>query len=69
MNANVYDQSRTADTPQKAKTPARRRSGEWLAVIGLLLLSFIPIASGMHRLNQLGGGAQVTAENARFPCP
>ena len=35
-------------------------------IVGLLLLSFIPIASGMHRLNQLGGGAQITAENARF---
>jgi hypothetical protein len=66
MDANVYDQSRTAITPQKAKIPARKRSGEWLAIVGLLLLSFIPIASGMHRLNQLGGGAQVTAENARF---
>ena len=66
MEANVYDKSRVPDAPRKAKTPARRRSGEWLVIIGLLLLSFIPIASGMHRLNQLGSGAQITAENARF---
>ena len=66
MEANVYDKSRVPDAPRKAKTPARRRSGEWLVIVGLLLLSFIPIASGMHRLNQLGGGAQITAENARF---
>ncbi len=66
MNANIYNQSRTEDTPQKTKAPARRRSREWLTIVGLLLLSFIPIASGMHRMNQLGGGAQVTAENARF---
>jgi len=66
MEANVYDKSRDPDTRRKTKTPARRRSGEWLVIIGLLLLSFIPIASGMHRLNQLGGGAQITSENARF---
>ena len=66
MEANVYDKSRVPDAPRKAKTPARRRSGEWLVIVGLLLLSFIPLAGGARRLNQLGGGAQITAENARF---
>jgi uncharacterized membrane protein len=74
MNANVYDQSRTPEVLQSKEpgktvprqAPARRRSGEWLVIVGLLFLSFIPIASGMHRLNQLGGGAQISAENARF---
>ena len=66
MEANVYDKSRVPDAPRKAKTPARRRSGEWLVIVGLLFLSFIPIAGGARRLNQLGGGAQVTPENARF---
>ena len=66
MEANIYDKGQTPDAPQKAKTPARRRSGEWLVIVGLLFLSFIPIAGGARRLNQLGGGAQVTPENARF---
>ena len=66
MEANVYDKSRVPDAPHKAKTPARRRSGEWLVIVGLLLLSFIPLAGGARRLNQLSGGAQITAENARF---
>lgn len=76
MNAKVYDQGRTQDviqpnqpgeTPgQKAKTPARRKSAEWLVITGLLLLSFIPIVSGGFRLNQLTSGAEITPANARF---
>ena len=66
MEANVYDKSRVPDAPQKAKTPARRRSAEWLVIVGLLLLSFIPISAGAFRLTQLSGGAQITPANARF---
>lgn len=33
---------------------------------GLLALSFVPIVAGIVRVSQLGGGAAVTAENARF---
>ena len=76
MNANVYDQDRalkvlqpneTGETPpKKAKAPARRRSVEGLVIAGLLLLSFIPIASGAFRLNQLTVGAEITPANARF---
>ena len=36
--------------PHKARTPARKGPTEWLVIIGLLLLSFIPIAGGAHRL-------------------
>jgi hypothetical protein len=37
----------------------------WL-VIGLILLSAIPLAGGIFRLNQLASGAEITPENARF---
>ena len=76
MKANVYDEGRTPEVlqpivfrkpaPQRAKTPASRRSAEWLVIVGLLLLSFIPIASGAFRLTQLTGGAQITPANSRF---
>jgi uncharacterized membrane protein len=76
MNANVFDQDQPREMlqtnepketpPQRAKTPARRKSAEWLAVAGLLLLSFIPIVSGAFRLHQLTGGAEITPANARF---
>jgi uncharacterized membrane protein len=73
MNAKVYDQGLPLEVPkpnqtppQKAKAPARRKSAEWLVVAGLLLLSFIPMASGAFRLNQLTSGAEITPANARF---
>ena len=76
MNTNVYDKglplevpkpNEPAETPpQKAKAPARKRSAEWPVIVGLLLLSFIPIVSGAFRLNQLTGGAEITPANARF---
>ena len=42
MNANVYDKSRVPDVPQKAKTPARTGSAEWLAIAALLVLTSFP---------------------------
>ena len=66
MNANVYAKSRVPDEPQTAKTPAKTGSTEWLAIAALLVLSFIPVASGAFRLNQLTGGAEITPANARF---
>src|SRR5512139_769792 len=66
MNAKVYDEGRTLDGPQTAKAPAKGRSVEWLVIAALLALSFIPIASGAFRLNQLTGGAEITPANARF---
>ncbi|SFR71518.1 Uncharacterized membrane protein [Agromyces sp. CF514] len=45
--------------------PMRRRPG-WLAPSGLIALTLVPMAAGSSRLVQLGTGAEVTAENARF---
>jgi uncharacterized membrane protein len=66
VNAKVYDVGQAHDGPQNAKAPARTRSAEWLAIAALLVLSFIPVASGAFRLNQLTGGAEITPANARF---
>ena len=76
MEANVYDKSRAPEAPQlnepgkpelrKAKVPARKRTADWLVILGLLLLSFIPIAGGAHRLTQLTDGTEITPANARF---
>ena len=38
----------------------------WLVPAGLILLSTVPMIAGAVRLFQLGGGAEVTPENARF---
>jgi hypothetical protein len=76
MKANVYDEGRTSEmlqsnesrkpAPQKTKTPAREGSAGWLVIAALLVLSFIPVASGAFRLTQLAGGAAITPANARF---
>lgn len=39
---------------------------EWLVPAGLILLSIIPVIAGAARIAQLGGGAEVTPDNARF---
>ena len=73
MNANLYDEDRAPDVPQrnelgkpkKPKAPARAGSAAWL-VAALLLLSAIPLASGAFRLTQLASGAEITPANARF---
>ena len=39
---------------------------EWLIPIGLIALSIVPVLAGTVRLVQLGGGAEITLENARF---
>ena len=69
MNANVSDEGRAPDvpqrtaggqpTPQKPKAPAKAGSAAWL-VAALLLLSAIPLAAGAFRLTQLAGGAEIT---------
>lgn len=38
----------------------------WLIPIGLIALSLVPAIAGTVRLTQLAGGAEITAENARF---
>lgn len=42
------------------------RKAEWCIPTGLIALSFIPIAAGTLRVIQLGAGASITPENARF---
>src|SRR5690349_15885877 len=75
MKANVSDQGRVPDVPQrnavgkppsqKPKAPTKAGSATWL-VAALLLLSAIPLAAGAFRLTQLAGGAVITPANARF---
>ncbi|MFD2093982.1 DUF2306 domain-containing protein [Blastococcus deserti] len=38
----------------------------WLVPAGLVLLSAVPILAGAARVSELAGGAEVTADNARF---
>ena len=45
-------------------TSSTRR--QWLVPAGLVLLSAVPVLAGAARVTELTGGAQVTAENARF---
>jgi uncharacterized membrane protein len=42
------------------------RRTDWLIAVGLIALSSIPIAAGIFRMVQLGSGAGVTPDNARF---
>ncbi len=65
MKANVYDKDQAAGAPQKTGAPSRKRSGAWL-VVGLILLSAIPLIFGAVRLNELARGAEITPANARF---
>ena len=39
---------------------------DWYIPAGLIALSFVPIAAGTFRLVQLGSGAEITPDNARF---
>jgi uncharacterized membrane protein len=39
---------------------------QWLVPAGLVLLSVVPVLAGAARVGELTGGAEVTADNARF---
>jgi uncharacterized membrane protein len=65
MEANVYDKGRTTGAPQRASSTAKKAKTIWL-VLGLILLSAIPLAGGAFRLIQLSSGAEITPDNARF---
>ena len=39
---------------------------EWLTPAGLIALSVVPVVAGTFRLVQIGGGAEITPDNARF---
>jgi uncharacterized membrane protein len=65
MEANVYDNGQAANAPGKTRAPSRKGSGTWL-IVGLILLSAIPLIFGAVRLNELASGAEITPANARF---
>jgi uncharacterized membrane protein len=65
METNLYEKDQTTSAPQEVKVASRNRSWAWL-VIGLILLSAIPLSGGAFRLNQLASGAVITPDNARF---
>jgi uncharacterized membrane protein len=50
----------------KTFTARRESRANWLVPAALITLSFIPVVAGAFRLVQLGRGAEVTPENARF---
>jgi uncharacterized membrane protein len=76
MKANVYDEGRATDVPQRTavgkppsqqtKAPIKAGSAKWLVPAALLVLVAIPLAVGALRLTQLAGGAEITPANARF---
>lgn len=66
MKANVYDNDRASDRPQKTKAPAKAVWAAWLVPAGLIVLSLIPVIAGAVRITELTGGAEVTPDNARF---
>lgn len=77
MTANVQDEGRATEVPQRRESskplpqktrvpPARAGAPGWLLPTALLLLSAIPLAAGAVRLTELAGGAAITPANARF---
>jgi uncharacterized membrane protein len=58
----------TATLPGTSRPAPRRKSSptQWLAPVGLIVLSLIPVLAGAARLNELMGGPEITANNARF---
>jgi uncharacterized membrane protein len=54
--------------PSSSRSGLRRANAppQWLAPVGLIVLSLIPVLAGSVRLTQLMGGAEITANNARF---
>lgn len=65
MEANLYNKDRTHKAHQTTKTRTKKSSAAWL-VLGLILLSAIPLIFGALRLNELANDAEITPANARF---
>jgi uncharacterized membrane protein len=55
-----------AVAPKKIDLLPTPFAAQWIVTAGLLLLSAVPIIAGASRITQLAGGAEVTADNARF---
>lgn len=66
MEANIHDNARTAELPQRTKVPATKARTAWRVPVALILLSIIPLAFGALRLHELASGAEITPANARF---
>ncbi len=66
MEANIYDNGRISDMPQRTKAPARKVRAAWLVPAVLILLSLCPLTFGAFRLHELASGAEITPANARF---
>jgi hypothetical protein len=54
---------RSSTRPAPRKTNA---ATQWLAPVGLIALSLIPVLAGAFRLNELMSSPEITAQNARF---
>jgi uncharacterized membrane protein len=50
----------------KSGVATRSSTPEWLVPVALVLLSAVPVLAGAVRIQQLGSGATITPENARF---
>jgi uncharacterized membrane protein len=66
MEANIYDNGRIPDMPQRTRVQARKVRAAWLVPAVLILLSLCPLTFGAIRLNELASGAEITPANARF---
>lgn len=44
----------------------KQNRAEWLVPIGLILFSLVPVMAGAARIVELMGGAEISADNARF---
>src|SRR5215207_337149 len=57
---------RTPQAPREDHAMHSSGRRQWLLPAGLLLLSAVPVLAGAARVGEVAGGAEVTAENARF---
>lgn len=53
-------------TRKSTRKKRKLTTADWLIPLGLLLLSAVPAIGGSVRLFELGGGAEITPDNARF---
>jgi len=56
----------TQTRPRRAGRPTDLTRRDWMIPAALVVLSIIPVLAGGLRLGELAGGAEVTADNARF---